>query len=88
MVDFNATRPSSSSPARDPWSVLDLSDPEGLIPVSYTHLDVYKRQVPQEFVAVHDSFGESGKPDELLTKYGLGSSNIIAAAKVAISRKK
>ena len=31
MVDFNATRPSSSSPARDPWSVLDLSDPEGLI---------------------------------------------------------
>ncbi|MBP6794168.1 MAG: transketolase family protein [Saprospiraceae bacterium] len=44
--------------------------------------------VPQEFVAVHDSFGESGKPDELLAKYGLGSSNIIAAAKVAISRKK
>lgn len=44
--------------------------------------------VPQEFVAVQDSFGESGKPDELLAKYGLGSSNIIAAAKTAIRRKK
>lgn len=44
--------------------------------------------VPQEFVAVQDSFGESGKPDELLAKYGLGNSNIIAAAKTAIRRKK
>jgi transketolase len=42
---------------------------------------------PQEFVAVMDSFGESGKPTELLMKYGLDSSNIIAATKKAISRK-
>jgi transketolase len=42
---------------------------------------------PQEFVAVNDSFGESGTPAELLVKYGLDSSNIIEACKKAISRK-
>jgi len=43
---------------------------------------------PMEFVAVNDSFGESGTPDELMTKYGLDTVNIIAAAKKAIQRKK
>tara|TARA_S200000501_G_C20819056_1_gene741949 strand:- start:775 stop:1725 length:951 start_codon:yes stop_codon:yes gene_type:complete len=42
---------------------------------------------PQEFVAVNDSFGESGTPDQLLEKYGLSTDNIILAAKRAISRK-
>ena len=42
---------------------------------------------PVESVAVNDSFGESGTPEELMTKYGLDASNIIAAAKKAISRK-
>ncbi len=42
---------------------------------------------PQEFVAVNDSFGESGKPKELLEKYGLSTSAIVAAAKKAVSRK-
>ncbi|MCS7003827.1 MAG: transketolase family protein [Cytophagales bacterium] len=42
---------------------------------------------PQEFVAVNDSFGESGKPDELLAKYGLKHTNIVEAAKRAIARK-
>jgi transketolase len=42
---------------------------------------------PQEYVAVNDSFGESGTPKELLKKYGLDSSNIIAAAKKVIARK-
>lgn len=43
--------------------------------------------VPQEFVAVNDSFGESGKPDELLVKYGLSPSDIINAIKKVHSRK-
>ena len=34
---------------------------------------------PHEFVAVDDSFGESGKPMDLLDKYGLGSANIVEA---------
>ena len=42
---------------------------------------------PQEFVAVNDSFGESGTPAQLMKKYGLDSSNIIEAAEKAISRK-
>ncbi len=42
---------------------------------------------PIEFVAVNDTFGESGKPEELLVKYGLDTPNVVAAAKKAISRK-
>ena len=43
---------------------------------------------PQEFVAVNDSFGESGTPTQLLAKYGLGPENIVAAAEKVMSRKK
>lgn len=35
----------------------------------------------QEYVAVNDSFGESGKPMELLIKYGLGIDDLVKAAK-------
>ncbi|PIE87125.1 MAG: transketolase [Bacteroidetes bacterium] len=44
--------------------------------------------VPQEFVGVNDSFGESGKPDELLTKYNIDTPNIVEAAQRVIQRKK
>lgn len=46
-----------------------------------------KLPVPIEFVAVMDVFGQSGKPEKLMKHYGLESSNIIEAAKKAISRK-
>ena len=42
---------------------------------------------PQEFVAVNDSFGESGTPDQLMTKYGLDTINIIEAAERVMKRK-
>jgi transketolase len=42
---------------------------------------------PMEFVAVDDSFGESGTPDQLLEKYGLTATAIADAAVRAISRK-
>ncbi|MBL7816676.1 MAG: transketolase family protein [Saprospiraceae bacterium] len=42
---------------------------------------------PQEFVAVNDSFGESGKPTELLDKYGMGIGNVVAAVKAVLKRK-
>ncbi len=42
---------------------------------------------PMEMIAVNDSFGESGKPDELLQKYGLDVPEIIAAVQKVISRK-
>ena len=43
--------------------------------------------VPQEFIATMDTFGESGKPAELLKKYGLNSENIIEKVKRVIKRK-
>lgn len=42
---------------------------------------------PQEYVAVNDKFGESGKPDELMTKYGIDTPNIVEAAEKVIQRK-
>jgi len=42
---------------------------------------------PQEYVAVNDKFGESGKPDELMKKYGLDAAHIIAAVEKVIKRK-
>ncbi len=42
---------------------------------------------PIEYIGVNDSFGESGKPLELLDKYGLSTENIVKAAEKAISRK-
>lgn len=43
--------------------------------------------VPIEFVGTNDSFGESGKPLELLVKYGLDANHIVAAALKSIARK-
>jgi transketolase len=43
---------------------------------------------PHEYVAVMDTFGESGTPKQLLDKYGLTTEHIIAAAEKAIARKK
>ncbi len=43
---------------------------------------------PIEFVAVNDTFGESGTPEQLMIKYGLDSSNIVDAALKTITRKK
>jgi transketolase len=41
---------------------------------------VQNKPVPQEFVAVQDSFGESGTPDQLMEKYGLNAAAIVKAA--------
>jgi transketolase len=54
---------------------------------SIAQLIVTNDLVPQEYVAVNDSFGESGKPDELMKKYGLDAAAIITAVKKVISRK-
>ena len=42
---------------------------------------------PQEFVAVNDTFGESGTPNELLKKYHLETTDIVRAAERAFARK-
>ena len=43
--------------------------------------------VPQEFVAMPDHFGESGKAQQLLNKYGLNVAGIVKAVKKVIKRK-
>lgn len=43
--------------------------------------------LPQEYVAVDDSFGESGTPDQLMKKYGLESEDIVRAVQKVIGRK-
>jgi transketolase len=43
--------------------------------------------VPTEMVGINDTFGESGKPRELMEKYGLTSKEILKKAKLALKRK-
>ncbi|MDM1294727.1 transketolase family protein [Sphingobacterium sp. N143] len=42
---------------------------------------------PQEYVAVNDSFGESGTPAQLMEKYGLNAESIVSAVQKVIKRK-
>ncbi len=46
-----------------------------------------KMPTPMAFVAVNDTFGESGTPIELLDKYGLGVSDVATAVKNVLKRK-
>ena len=41
---------------------------------------------PMEIVAVDDTFGESGKPVELLDKYGLSAGDVVSAARTVLER--
>ena len=54
--------------------------------IAETLIDGYP--VPMERVGVPDTFTESGKPDELLKKYGMTSADIAGAAKLAIQHKR
>lgn len=49
---------------------------------------VRNNPVPMEFVAVNDTFGESGEPMDLIVKYGLKDVNIVAAVEKVLKRKK
>lgn len=42
---------------------------------------------PMEYIGVDDKFGESGKPMQLMEKYGLDAKNIILAVKKVLARK-
>ncbi|WP_461129302.1 transketolase family protein [Spirosoma aerophilum] len=42
---------------------------------------------PLEYVGVHDTFGESATPDQLMQKYGLTADKIVEQVKKAIARK-
>lgn len=42
---------------------------------------------PQEYVAINDTFGESGKPIDLMNKYGLGVQDVVRAVKKVLKRR-
>jgi transketolase len=44
--------------------------------------------VPMDFIGMKDRFGESGKPEELLEKYGMKAHHIVSEATRLILRKK
>jgi transketolase len=54
---------------------------------SIAQLLALKRPTPLEMVAVNDSFGESGTPEELMQKYGLDTPDVVAAALRSIKRR-
>jgi len=43
--------------------------------------------VPIEMIGVQDRWGESGQPEELIEKFGMGSDSIIKAVKKVLKRK-
>ena len=51
------------------------------------HVVVKNFPAPIEYVGTKDTFGESGKPEELLKKYGLDTPDIVNAAEKVIGRK-
>jgi transketolase len=42
---------------------------------------------PMEFVGIHDTYAESGQPEELLEKYGLVARDVAAAVRKVVARK-
>ncbi len=46
------------------------------------------RPTPQEFVAIENRYGQSGKPAELMKEYGLTAADIVAKVERVIARKK
>jgi transketolase len=54
---------------------------------SIAQLTVRNNPSPLEMVGVNDTFGESGKPSELMVKYGLDMNSIVNAAQKAVARK-
>ncbi|HET7903698.1 MAG TPA: transketolase C-terminal domain-containing protein [Candidatus Eisenbacteria bacterium] len=48
---------------------------------------VRRHPVPMEFVAVHDRFGRSGKPEELMAAFGIKAPDVLRAADRVLARK-
>ena len=45
-----------------------------------------KQPTPMEFIGMQDTFGQSGKPTELIEHYGMGAKDIVAAVRRVIRR--
>ncbi len=54
---------------------------------SIAQLLVRRQPAPLEMVAVNDTFGESGPPEALMTKYGIDTPDVVKAVQKVIARK-
>ncbi|MCK8494206.1 transketolase family protein [Spirosoma sp. RP8] len=54
---------------------------------SVAHVLAQHHPAPLEYVGVHDTFGESGTPDQLMQKYGLTADKIVEQVKKVMARK-
>jgi len=54
---------------------------------SVAQLLAQRSPCPMEMVAVADTFGESGKPDELMDRYGIGTANVVEAVRAVLQKK-
>lgn len=54
---------------------------------SIAQLLARKLPTPMEFVAVNDTFGESGTPEQLMKKYGLDTPDVVKAVEAVLKRK-
>lgn len=54
---------------------------------SIAHVTARHNPIPIEFIGTQDTFGESGKPNELFQKYGLTKERIAEAAEKVMARK-
>ena len=69
-----------------------LEDGEGVIEIAQVDLIIFNFLAGDlfhafEYIGTRDTFGESGKPVDLLKKYGLDIPDIVAAAEKVMSRK-
>jgi transketolase len=54
---------------------------------SIAQIIVRECPLPMEMIAINDTFGESGKPEELMNKFGLDAEHIVRAATRVMARK-
>jgi transketolase len=75
--------------ARDARAIVTVEEHQiaGGMGSAVAELIASHQPAPIEFIGVADHFGESGAPNELLEKFGMGVSHIVAAARRAIQRK-
>jgi transketolase len=75
--------------ARETGAIVSVEDHQVEGGLGSTIAEVLAKNHPtaQEFIGLQNTFGESGKIDELLTKYKMDKDAIKAAVKKAISRK-
>lgn len=83
----------------DEAAVLQAAGETGAIVTAEEHLEhgglgsrvatvlAKSRPVPMALVAIHDTYAQSGKPDELLRKYGLSTAHIEEAVRSVLARK-